>query len=88
MTASLVLGPEAAKGRLAREIESSVGPTVAVAIQATAQYTYRSGSSVAATVLSIAFFGFGATGFFGQLQSALNEIWEVSLRSMGQPVRS
>ena len=76
-TASLVLGPEAAQGRLAQEIESSVGHTVAVAIQATAQYTYRSGSSVPATVLSIVFFGFGATGFFGQLQSALNAIWEV-----------
>ena len=75
--ASLVLGPEAAQGRLTKEIESTVGHTVAVAIQATAQYTYRSGSGVPATVLSIVFFGFGATGFFSQLQSALNAIWEV-----------
>lgn len=75
--ASLVLGPEAAQGRLAQDIESSVGHTVAVAIQATAQHTYRSGSSVAATILSIIFFGFGATGFFSQLQSALNAVWEV-----------
>ena len=35
---------------------------MAVAIQATAQYTYQSGSGVPATVLSIVFFGFGATG--------------------------
>ena len=75
--ASLVLGPEAAQGRLAKEIESTVGHTVAVAVQATAQYTYRSGSGVPATVLSIVFFGFGATGLFGQLQIALNAIWEV-----------
>ena len=75
--ASLVLGPEAAQGRLAQDIESSVGHTVAVAIRATAQHTYRSGSSVAATILSIIFFGFGATGFFSQLQSALNAVWEV-----------
>ena len=75
--ASLVLGPEAARGRVTQEIESTVGHTVAVAIQATAQYTYRSGSGVPATVLSIVFFGLGATGLFSQLQSALNTIWEV-----------
>ena len=75
--ASLVLGPEAAQGRLTQEIESTVGHTVAVAIQATAQYTYQSGSGVPATILSIIIFGFGATGLFSQLQSALNAIWEV-----------
>jgi membrane protein len=76
--ASLILGKEAAQGRVTQEIENTVGHTVAVAIQATAQYTYRSGSGVPATVLSIVFFGFGATGLFLQLQSALNTIWEVT----------
>ena len=75
--ASLVLGPETAQGRLTREIESAVGHTVAAAVQATAQHTYRSGSSIPATVLNIVFFGFGATGFFSQLQHALNAVWEV-----------
>jgi membrane protein len=78
--ASLVLGKEAAQSRVTQEIESTVGHTVAVAIQATAQYTYQSGSGVPATVLSIVFFGFGATGLFLQLQSALNAIWEVTPR--------
>jgi len=76
--ASLVLGKEAAQGRVTQGIESTVGHTVAVAIQATAQHTYRSGSGVPATVLSIVFFGFGATGLFLQLQSALNVIWRVT----------
>ena len=76
--ASLVLGKEAAEGRLSQGIESTVGHTVAVAIQATAKYSYQSGSGVPATVLSIVFFGFGATGLFLQLQSALNVIWEVT----------
>jgi membrane protein len=75
--ASLVLGKEAAQGRVTQGIESTVGHTVAVAIQATARYTYQSGSGIPATVLSIIFFGFGATGLFLQLQSALNAIWEV-----------
>jgi membrane protein len=78
--ASLMLGNEVAQGRLTQEIESTVGPTVANAIQATARYTYRSGSSIPATVLSIFFFAFGATGLFSQLQSALNAIWRVSLK--------
>lgn len=76
--ASLVLGKEAAQGQVTQGIENTVGHTVAVAIQATARYTYQSGSGVPATVLSIVFFGFGATGLFLQLQSALNEIWEVT----------
>lgn len=75
--ASLVLGKEAAEGRMAQGIESTVGHTVAVAIQATAKYTYQSGSGIPATVLSIIFFVLGATGLFSQLQSALNAIWEV-----------
>jgi membrane protein len=75
--ASLLLGPEAAQGRLTKEIESTVGPTVAAAVQATALHTYRSGSGVPATMLSIIVFVFGATGFFSQLQSALNAVWEV-----------
>ena len=62
---------------MTKEIESTVGHTVAAAVQATAQYTYRSGSSIPATVLNIVFFGFGATGFFSQLQHALNAVWEV-----------
>jgi membrane protein len=78
--ASLVLGKEAAQGRVTQEIESTVGHTVAVAIQNTAHYTYHSGSGVPATVLSIVFFGFGATGLFLQLQSALNAIWEVKAK--------
>ena len=78
--ASLVLGKEAAQGRLTQQIESTAGPTVASAIQATAKYTYRSGSGVAATILSIVFFGFGATGLFSQLQNALNATWEVELK--------
>jgi membrane protein len=75
--ASLILGKDAAEGRLSQGIESTVGHTVAVAIQATAKYTYRSGSGLPATILSIVFFGLGATGLFSQLQSALNAIWEV-----------
>ncbi len=76
--ASLMLGPEAAQGQLTKEIESSVGPTVGEAVQATSLYTYRSGAGIPATILSIIFFGFGATGFFTQLQSALNAIWRVT----------
>lgn len=79
--ASVVLGPDVAQGRLTNEIESISGHTVAVAVQATAQHTYRSGSSVPATILGIIFFGFGATGFFSQLQTALNAIWKVDSRA-------
>jgi membrane protein len=78
--ASLILGKEAAQSRVTHDIESTVGHTVAMAIQTTAQYTYKSGSGVPATVLSVVVFAFGATGLFLQLQSALNAIWEVTLK--------
>lgn len=78
--ASLVLGPEAAYGRLTTEIESAVGPTVAAAVESTSGNAYRNGSGVPTTILSIVFFGVGATGFFSQLQSALNAVWDVTPR--------
>lgn len=78
--ASLILGREVAQDEVAQEIEKAVGPTVAAAIETTAHHTYRSGSSVPATILSIFFFMLGATGLFRQLQSALNETWEVELK--------
>ena len=90
--ASLALGREAAQGWLTQEIESTVGQTVAHAIQATAQYTYRSGSNVPATVLSIVFFGFGATGAFqptaNRAERNLEGRAETGAGTARKPVRS
>jgi membrane protein len=75
--ASMFLGQDAAEGRITRQIENAVGPTVANAIQGTLAYTYRSGSGTWTSILGSAILFIAAMGFFGQLQSALNTIWEV-----------
>jgi membrane protein len=75
--ASMFFGPGAAEGRITEQISYAVGPTVAEAIQGTLRYTYQSGSSTWATVVSVVILLFGATGFFSQLQSGLNAIWRV-----------
>lgn len=75
--ASMFLGQDAAEGRITQQIENAVGPTVANAIQGTLAYTYRSGSGTWTSILGIAILFIAAMGFFGQLQSALNTIWEV-----------
>ena len=46
-----------------------------------ATYVPEQLEQLTATVLSIIFFGFGATGLFSQLQIALNAIWEVEPKS-------
>jgi len=75
--AGMFLGKEAAEGQIKEQIQSAVGPTVADAIQGMLAYTYRSGSGLWATVVGIVVLIFAATGFFSQLQSSLNTIWDV-----------
>ena len=78
--ASMFLGKDAAEGRITQQIEIAVGPTVSDAIQGTLAYTYRTGSSVWATIIAIVILIFAAMGFFSQLRSDLNTIWDVSPR--------
>lgn len=75
--ASLVFGRQAAEGNITDQLESTVGPTVAGAISASLQYSYRSGSGVLATFVGVGVLFVSAMGLFGQLQSSLNTIWGV-----------
>ncbi len=75
--ASVFLGKSAAEGRIEHQIKTSVGPTVADAIQGTLAYSYRHGSGAWATIIGIGILILAAMGFFSQLQSALNKIWKV-----------
>ena len=75
--AGLVFGPDAARGRISAELLNLVGPQAAETIQAilanaNAPYAGIFGSAVGIVILLI-----GASGVFGELQSALNIIWKV-----------
>ncbi len=75
--AGLVLGRSAAEGRIKTQLESAFGPTVAQAIEGTLAYSHRTGSGSWSSLVALIVLVFAATGFFGQLQSALNRIWGV-----------
>lgn len=75
---SLFFKQNVAQGRLVEQIESLVGPKGGEAIRAMLESASQPGSGGAlASVLGVAMLLFGAAGLFGELQDALNTIWEV-----------
>jgi membrane protein len=75
--ASFILDEEAVRGQVVMEFQRLVGSEGGEAIEDMINSAKRPGSGAVATVLSISTLLFGASGVFGQLQDALNTIWEV-----------
>jgi len=75
--AGLVFGRDAASNQLFGEIRGLVGDQGAQAIQAMVQSMNQKGGGILATIIGIATLLIGASGAFGQLQDALNTIWQV-----------
>jgi membrane protein len=76
--AGAVFGEEAARGELVNQIRGLIGQEGAEAVQAMIQNARKpeSGGTIA-TLFGVIALLFGASGVFGQLQDALNTIWEV-----------
>ncbi len=86
--AGAVFGEEAARGELVRQIQGLVGKEGAEAVQAMIENADKPNSGGAiATIIGVILLMLGASGVFGQLQSALNTIWEVKPKP-GQGIRS
>lgn len=88
--AGLFFGEAAANGRIRAEVQGTVGPGPAKAIEDMVAHTHSGGDSLWATVVGLATLFIGAAGFFGQLQDALNTIWKVKAkpgRSWGKILR-
>jgi membrane protein len=64
--------------RVQSQIAMMAGYNAAEAIVATIRGVNNTGGSVTPTILSILTLILGATGMFGQLQDAMNTIWEVA----------
>lgn len=76
--AGAVFGEEAARGELVSQVQSLIGKEGAEAVQTMIQNANKPSSGGAiATVFGVIALLFGASGVFGQLQDALNAIWEV-----------
>lgn len=76
--AGLAFGQEAAREHIGGELASVVGGGAATAIQSIAKNAHTPGTGVFSIVVGIVVLLFGASGVFGELQSALNTVWDVA----------
>jgi membrane protein len=80
LTVSIVgffFGAEAARGQLADRMVEVTGPEAAAAIQGVIQNAHQSDAGVVSTVAGLLLLLVGASGAFGELQTALNLMWGV-----------
>lgn len=82
----LVFGQEAASNQVFEQIRGLVGDEGAKAIQTMVQSAHKSDGGIWATVIGVGTILLGATGAFGQLQDALNTIWQVKPKA-GQGIK-
>src|SRR5262245_21465882 len=75
--ASMVLGEDAATGRLVAQLRQTATPLVAEPISETRCHVHLTRSGWLATLIGAGVLLFGVAGLFTQLQSALDTIWEV-----------
>ena len=78
--AGLVFGQEAAEGRVVQELQGLVGPDAARSIETMIENARRPSTSVITALAGLMTLLIGAAGVFGQLQDALNIIWEAPRR--------
>ncbi|HET7570389.1 MAG TPA: YihY/virulence factor BrkB family protein [Gammaproteobacteria bacterium] len=75
----LAYSEEAARGQLVHYIGRVMGQQQAEAVQAMIAHAGNHGTDVVSTAIGVGILIFGATTVFGQLQTALNQIWNVEV---------
>jgi membrane protein len=78
--AGMVFGEEAARGQITQQMGTVVGPQAGKAIEGLVANARAPGTGILSSAVSIVVALFGASGVFGELQSALNRVWEVKPR--------
>lgn len=78
--AGWVFGEEAARGELASELSTFMGPQAGAGVQTLLQHAHQPEASTLGSLLGGLVLLVGASGVFGELQSALNAIWRVKPR--------
>jgi membrane protein len=73
----LIFGREAAEGHLVGQIRELVGDEGGAVLQTMIANASKPSDGIAAAAIGITMLLVGATGLFGQLQDALNTVWEV-----------
>lgn len=75
--AGLAFGVEAAQTQIVAEIEGFIGHDSAVALQAIIESARKPEAGVIATIVGLITLLVGATGVFGEIEDALNIVWNV-----------
>src|SRR6185295_19347869 len=75
--AGLVFGREAAQGQIFAQLEGLLGADGASAIQTGIANSDKAGAGTLSAIIGLATLIWSASSLFGQLQEALNTIWEV-----------
>lgn len=75
--AGFVFGEDAARGQVVEQFRGMVGQSGAEAIQSLLEHANKPETGILATVIGVAMLLFGASGVFGELQDALNTVWDV-----------
>lgn len=75
--AGYFIGTGRAQAQVLAEIGRAIGPGAESFLRELLNNSARTGSGLLPTVIGLATLLFGASGVFGQLQEALNTIWEV-----------
>ncbi len=86
--ASFFLAPETATNRIVNEVQNLVGPQGAQAVRQVIESSRGFGKGIWAVSVGIIMVIIGATVVFGQLQSALNHIWDVQSKPDRSMIRS
>jgi membrane protein len=76
--AGVFFGREAAQGKIIEELQGLLGTEAAQAINKMLESAAQPTDGLIASAIGIFLLLLGATGVFGQLQDALNTIWEVA----------
>lgn len=77
--AGLVFGEEAVQGEISEQIKGALGDQTAESIENIIAKVSEAKSSVIATVIGIGTLILGSTGVFTELQTSLNQVWEVQV---------
>jgi membrane protein len=76
--AGLAFGDKAAQNAITAQIQLFVGSDSARVIQAMVRSAHKPAQGILATVIGAATLLYGASGIFGEIQDALNTIWNVN----------
>ncbi|MEO6305346.1 MAG: YihY/virulence factor BrkB family protein, partial [Bacteroidia bacterium] len=86
--AGLIFGKEAMQGEISAQIEGAMGADTAKQVEQMIAKASEHKSSIIATIISVITLILGSTGVFKELQTSLNQIWEVKVTAKKKWLKS